>query len=280
MTNIHLSPQELASYHKNGWIGPFTTLDPEEMALIGKEIVKGLDSSKVFFSKKSRCYQVRNRHLDLKSISLLCSHPDLVNRISDLFNSELVLWRSHLFLGFIGRGIPWHQDTYNTLLSDTKNHISAHLAINGSSPNNCLSFLEGSHKLSRPEEIEERYGFHLISESQKGSYGTPRYVPKNGQKLTGVRQMLLKPGEFVIFHPRLAHTSKSMKTVNFGQKLSQSTKWLLSSGMCAVGYLPDPALLRIGLGIRITTPTVEVLPGAWAETNQRADHCVRLAKIR
>ncbi len=82
--------------------------------------------------------------------------------------------------------------------------------------------------------------------------------------------MLLKPHEFVIFHPRPSRTSKSMKSVNFGQKLSQSTKWLLSSGMCAVGYLPDPMLLRIELGIRITTPTVEILPGAWAETNQRS----------
>ena len=40
--NIHLSEEELANFHKNGYIGPITIYSPEEMAEIWSTVRRQL----------------------------------------------------------------------------------------------------------------------------------------------------------------------------------------------------------------------------------------------
>src|SRR5262245_6951324 len=140
-----LSSAELDSWNDKGFIGPFTALPPPEMAAvldeIGKTVMADLaqpagpppTETSPQEARRARVLRAtRNRHLDVRAIARVCSHPELVERLASLLGPDLVLWRSQVFLqtGAPGRGLPWHSDHYAALLAEPGTNLSAHIALN------------------------------------------------------------------------------------------------------------------------------------------------------
>jgi chlorinating enzyme len=243
-----LSRAELDEFRERGYLGPFAVYEPGEMAEIRRLLEQELFSDGLG-SARSPVHQVRNRHLDLPLVSRICRHPALVERVAALLGPDLLLWRTNFFIqsGMPGKGLPWHQDRYLTQLAEPRTNLSAQFAITASSPENCMVFLPGTHRLSR-EELCAQYALEFEEGTDDGGYGTPQFHPLD-HRPRPLERIVMKPGEFVIFHQALLHKSWSVA--------EQPSK-------------------RIALALRVTVPEVRVLPGAFAESLPLVHRCALL----
>ena len=275
--SLNLSKDEIAFFEENGFVGPFTAYTPQEMKAIRSEITTKF--AHLPFS------QLRNRHLDFSLMARLCSHPAIVERVADLLGDDLVLWRSQLLFMGIGEGIRWHQDDYQPVISDPNNHISVYLAISEATPENCLSLLPGSHKLSK-EDLQSKYGSLMVEEIEgKGKTrmvfaswrrrNRPLYFPEV-ESSKAIHKMTLKPGEFFIFHPNLVHTSQSILLKGYHQIVSRKSQKFFAQCCNRLGYNSPPGWLRIAMPIRITVPSNKVLPAAFPAEFGVGHKCILL----
>ncbi|WP_017324665.1 phytanoyl-CoA dioxygenase family protein [Synechococcus sp. PCC 7336] len=267
-------------YERDGFIGPIQAFSPDRMSQLLDELERDV------FAKKGIAFS-RNRHLDLSSVDLLCQSSVIYESIEQILGKDLTLWRSNFFAMKQGMGLGWHQDQYNTLIEDTAKQVSVHLGITQSFPDNCLSVIPGSHKW--PSSELKQKGFTLIPGTEKDSYGTPHFEREPQIEINKV-PILLQPGEFIVFHPQLMHGSIDRKASNHSHEMSQRFKKTspiskalhkLSRAMESWNDRPhsekkNPSTVRLALGMRVTTPEVEVYPKAFQQTLPRVDKCVPL----
>ena len=238
------------SYEAHGFAGPFRALPAETALDLAGTLLREVGGSDALFSSR------RNRHLDWPLVESLVKARPIVQLASTLLAEELVLWRSQMFFMHAGKGLRWHQDQYLTLLADNTQQVSIHLSLTRTVADNCIRIVPGSHTFSRAELAAR--GFNLIAGSEGGKYGAPNFWRDPAGELKAL-PMLLQPGEFFVFHPRLLHGSRDVTT--------------------PVDARPDggpEASPRIGLGLRIAAASNTVLPAAFAETLPRPDCCVTL----
>lgn len=241
--------KHLEQYKTFGFIGPVKAFDAQELVDLVPAILQELRH------KGFSLAAVRNRHLDWDIAHRLVAAEAIAALAAQLLGPELVLWRTNFFTISAGKGLRWHQDEYRTLLADPLRQLSVHLGISEASEDNCLLLVPGSHAKTR-EELAEA-GFHFIADTK--GYGAPNFW-READKPVGMVRMMLKPGEFFIFHPRLLHASRD----------------LISPQEETPPVPTSPLPPRVGFAIRLTVPDNEVLPAAFAETASRGDHCVRL----
>jgi ectoine hydroxylase-related dioxygenase (phytanoyl-CoA dioxygenase family) len=193
--------------------------------------------------------------------------------MTKILGPDLLVWRSNFFVVSPNKGLPWHQDEYNSLLQDPVNHITTHLAITEAAENNCLMIIPGSHKYTR--ENMEREGFeHIEQGNVEKRLGTPRYRRIPGRAPEPVK-VLLKPGEFIVFHPSLMHGSAD--NINVAPQPASLLKRIRKKLFRPAPTPATPAQPdRLAFGIRATVPGNKVLAAAFAETLPRVDNCVLL----
>ena len=157
-----LSDTEVGAYHRDGIIGPFTLMSPEEMEeerfIIDREIVAPAgndDDPDMHF---------HDRHLDHESVCRICRRPELVERVSSLLGPDVLIWRSNFQVkkpAAVAVGdakkytrVPWHQDG---AYYDLQPHVlvSAWIAITESTEENgCLKVVAGSHLQTFDHDID------------------------------------------------------------------------------------------------------------------------------
>lgn len=257
---------ELKDFEKNGFIGPLEALSPLEMEPIKDEI-----EQEFLRAQQLNIPMIRNRHLNWAVAAKLCSNPSIVASSTKLLDPNLIIWRSALFAIPDGTGLAWHRDEYFTLLSEPTKQISVHLAISESSEDNCICLLPGSHKMKQAELRE--IGFQMQEGTDKDSYGAPNYFPTDSCSIEPVK-MLLKPGQYFLFHPSLLHASLGRTKDSFNTESERNgfTRWgPHRSNFCL------PYAGRLAMALRITVPSVKVFPAAFKETLPRIDKCVLLS---
>jgi non-heme Fe2+,alpha-ketoglutarate-dependent halogenase len=256
------SAATIEQFERDGFIGPFATYAPgeaeqklrpirEEVSRLPNPLPKGP-------RKRTWLPHVRNRHFDLPAVSELCFHPAILAQLSSLLGPDLVLWRSNLFVqgSDVGFGLDWHQDQYRTLLAEPRTNLSVHVAVTAATEDNCVVVLPGSHRLTR-DEIREEYGLRFRDGSDSGAYGSPAYdaSPEIQRELAPkVTRMVLAPGEFFVFHDALLH----------GSNLNNP------------GSGDDHT--RIGVAIRVTVPSIQVLPSAFEEVPDRGHRAISVGE--
>jgi len=238
-------------YAARGYAGPFRALPAEAALDIAAMLRREVGGPDAPFSAR------RNRHLDWPLIDDLARARPIVELARALLGEDLVLWRSQMFVMHAGKGLRWHQDQYLTLLADDTRQVSVHLSLTRTTADNCIRIVPSSHTLNH-EDLAAR-GFNLIAGSEGGKYGAPNFWRDPTSELEAL-PMLLEPGEFFVFHPRLLHGSRDVT-----QPVDARP---------AGGPQAEP---RIGLGLRIAAASNTVLPAAFAETLPRPDRAVALA---
>ena len=218
-----LSHAEMDTFRKQGFLGPFTAFQPEEM-----ERAQRIIYDRVLPTPTPYCpFGLRVRHLDSRTVYELCNSPAIIGRMQSLFGPDLILWNSNLFdkpPAKPGRleEYPWHQDHYNWQMEPVLN-ISAWLAITPATiENGCVEVIPGSHRLIIPSIRETDPGSSLRF---GGVASDPAYVDD-----TKKVAMTLEPGQFFLFNERLLHHSNPNR--------SQSR--------------------RLGLAVRITVPLAKI----------------------
>ncbi|AAO58149.1 Coronamic acid synthetase CmaB [Pseudomonas tremae] len=232
MTDFSLTKQELQQFDRDGFIGPFTLYEPEEMKQMHKTIRAQL------FNRTHAPYDAPldvaitnyDRHLD---VDLLTSHvfrKEIVHRVRSILGPDVICWRSEFIPKYPGNeGTDWHQ-------ADTFAHASGEPqlvwpegepfggAINvwtgftdATQENGCMQFIPGSHKQMNYDETRGMT-FDPVTNNNvvKGQY--PRGF--NGYDYTTLQKdkswkpdeasavpIVMKAGQFVIFRSMLMHSS-------------------------------------------------------------------------
>lgn len=256
MTAPGMARKHLEQYETYGFVGPLKAFGATELGGVAEAVLREVGQNRGGIISK------RNRHLDWPVAQRLVKARAIVESAAQILGPDLVLWRTHFFVGYPGQGLGWHQDEYRTLLADPLNHISIHLGITAAPADNCVMLFPGSHKMA-PEALVER-GFNVKPGTGKGAYGNFGFWRSPEYPLEVVR-MVLRPGEYFIFHPRLIHGSHDATSLPKGPDNIPSIQG------------SNRALTpRVGFGLRVTVPGNKVLPAAFAETIARGDHCVKL----
>ena len=235
-----LDAAEVEAYHRDGVIGPYRLVSPDQMEDMRERIVDeiitpgaGDDDSHVHY---------HDRHLDHETVCRLCRGPELVDRIASLLGPDLLIWRSNFQIKqplAVASGdeqryteVPWHQDgAYFDLLPVV--WVSAWIAVTEATlDNGCLQVVRGSHTSNFHHDMDDtRTSFHQA-------------VPTEAIDPADIRVFELEPGEFVLFSENTLHGSGPNRTAH----------------------------PRVGLSPRVTVPFVRVTGNPLYAGRDRARH--------
>lgn len=101
--------QDKAFFDQNGYLGPFTVYDQPELvdAMLKKVRVQILNKKKAIYGDNKMNY---DRHLDVKILSDIVSHPEIVRRVQNILGPDILCWRTEWFPKYPGdQGTAWHQ---------------------------------------------------------------------------------------------------------------------------------------------------------------------------
>ena len=194
-----LSTHEVAQFHEQGYLGPYTLCSLDEMAVIRSRIeTEVLTSDGPNPKTRLQC-----RHLDQRFLYDLCALPAIVDRAESLFGPDLVLWATYFFNKEPGGSeIPWHQD-FNYWPLEPVVNLSAWLAVDEVTiENSCVNLIPGSHK-KIIKHLPSREGMAFGEEADPAQVDASKAIP-----------MELAPGEFFLFNERTLHQSNK----NMSQK--------------------------------------------------------------
>jgi non-haem Fe2+, alpha-ketoglutarate-dependent halogenase len=114
--------EERKFFKENGYLPPFTLFEPEVAATLCEQVRIPL-----LFKKKKAIYPESkmnyDRHLDIKVLSDIVSHPAIVRRVQNLLGSKNILcWRTEWFPKYPGDiATGWHQtESFPTFEGDSK----------------------------------------------------------------------------------------------------------------------------------------------------------------
>jgi non-haem Fe2+, alpha-ketoglutarate-dependent halogenase len=240
--NFYLSESEKDFFYQNGFAGPFTLYEPEEMTRIWEGVrMDLLDTSKAPFPESKLNY---DRHLDIPVLNQMISHPKIVDRISSILGPDVLSWRTEWFPKYPGdEGTDWHQAESFVEFEGTEKlvptaqeegrpwELTAWVAMTKTTKENgCLKLMPKSHRTwyfdeKRNIQFEpENFNKRVIHDGTKsGFYGydyeklklDPNWKPEEENAV----HMEIEPGQFFIFTSRCMHGSNpntSKDSVRFG----------------------------------------------------------------
>jgi non-haem Fe2+, alpha-ketoglutarate-dependent halogenase len=231
-----LSPAELANFRRQGYAGPFTLYQPEEIKEIWrKERIRLMDRSHAIYPDNNAVSGVTNisnydRHLDNDFLAQHVCRPEITDRVAGILGPDLLCWRSEFFPKYPGdEGTDWHQaDTFanaggepQIVWGDEKvfgGTITVWTAFTEANiDNGCLQFIPGTHEEMFYDETKKMaYDPESINKRSKdgmkrGFFGydyrqlqkDPDWKPDESKAIS----MIMRPGQFIIFWSTLMHAS-------------------------------------------------------------------------
>lgn len=187
-----LSVEECERFREQGYLGPYRVVSVEEMDAIRKHIEDDLLTT----DGPSPRSRLQSRHMDSQIIADLAAHPNIIERMADLYGPDLILWATNFFNKEPGGAeIPWHQDLSYWPLEPLIN-ISAWIAIDRvTTQNSCVRVIAGSHKAVCPTvKSPDGMAFSMMADMD--------HVDES-QAI----DIELEPGEFFLFNEKLLHQS-------------------------------------------------------------------------
>ncbi len=239
---FHLSDAQKASFYENGYAGPFTLFEPEEMTRVWEQVrMDLLDTRNAPFPDSKLNY---DRHLDVPALNRIISHSRIVDRISSILGPDVLSWRTEWFPKYPGdEGTDWHQAESFVEFEGTEKleptapeegkpwELTAWIAMTeATKANGCLKLMPGTHRTWYFDEKRnipfepENFNKRVLDDGQKsGFYGydyeklklDPTWKPDESRAV----HMEVKPGQFFIFTSRCMHGSNPNSTqssVRFG----------------------------------------------------------------
>ncbi|TWT41625.1 phytanoyl-CoA dioxygenase family protein [Botrimarina hoheduenensis] len=205
-----MSQDQLNSFYKRGFAGPFDVFQPEEMQDFKKDLlaIEGTKSSTYGFQTP------RDRHFEMPRLWDYMKTPAVTDRIAQLLGEDLLCWRSQIF--YKGPGSPsiqWHQastfmvEDYQdpALFPRDRNdlfQITAWIAVDESTTENgCLRFAAGTHNRIRTISFGGNEGFYNASFSLDFEESEAEIV-----------EVPCRAGQMILFTERCIHGSAANTT--------------------------------------------------------------------
>ncbi|WP_155372900.1 chlorinating enzyme [Catellatospora vulcania] len=235
--SFSLSPEELDSFRRNGYFGPFKVYEIEEMkAIWRKERLRLLDRSNAVYqdeAAQSGNTNISNydRHLDNTFLADHIMRPQIVDRVRGALGPDVLCWRTEFFPKYPGdEGTDWHQaDTFanasgkpQILWPDEFKEFGGTITVwaaltEANEDNGCLQFIPGTHEQMNYDETKKmEYEPDAINQMDKegirrGFFGydyrelqkDPNWKPDESKAVS----MVMRPGEAIMFWSTLMHAS-------------------------------------------------------------------------
>ena len=230
------TPEELADFHKNGYAGPFTLYQPDEMkATWRRQRLLLLDRSKAIYPDEAAVSGATNianydRHMDNDFLAEHICRSEIVDRVASVLGPNMFCWRTEFFPKYPGdEGTDWHQaDTFanasgtpQILWPDDEDFggtITVWTAFTEANLETaCLQFIPGTHQNMFYDETKRmHYDPNKINSMEKegvrrGFFGydyrqlqiDPHWKPDESKAVS----MVMRPGQFIMFWSTLMHAS-------------------------------------------------------------------------
>jgi len=231
-----LTPAQVASYERDGFLTPNPALSPDEpAALLGKLAAFEATLGGPLTSEAINARYRSRTHVLLPWVHSLVSRPAILDTIEDLIGPDILVYTSTWFIKEPESAAiaAWHQDaTYFGLRPYV--HVTAWLALtDATAENGCMEFLPGSH---HGGQREHRAGV------------VPASVNRAGQAIVGAvddRPAVHAPlhaGEFSLHHTLCLHRSQPNQSA--GRRVG-----------LAISYVPTSVR---HLGVKHKTPAMLV----------------------
>ncbi len=232
-----LSAEELESFRRNGYFGPFKVYEPEEMKKIWRrERLRMMDRSEAAYeasSAESGNTNIANydRHLDMEFLAAHICRPEIVDRTVSVLGPDILCWRTEFFPKYPGdEGTDWHQaDTFanasgkpQILWPEEVKEFGGTITVwtaftEATEENGCLQFIPGTQESMFYDETKKMdYNPDAINASDKegirrGFFGydyrqlqkDPNWKPDESKAVS----MVMRPGEAIMFWSTLMHAS-------------------------------------------------------------------------
>lgn len=227
-----LTPEQLESFRKNGFIGPFDLYDSEEIKQSYKQQIRAQ-----LFDRSKAIYEIEHgsrlagydRHLDIDFFSQHIMRREILDKLDDILGPDVICWRSELFPKYPGdEGTDWHQaDTFEHASgapqivwpsSEFGGAVTVWTAItDAKEENGCLRFIPGTQEeMFYDESKDMTYVPEMENKLEKdgmrlGFFGydyrnlqkDPDFKPDESKAVS----MEMKAGQFVIFWSTTMHSS-------------------------------------------------------------------------
>jgi len=232
-----LTPDELARFHAQGYFGPFTVYEVDEMKSIWRrERLAIMDRGNAVYqdeAAQSGNTNIANydRHLDSAVLADHICRPAIVDRVTSVLGPDVLCWRTEFFPKYPGdEGTDWHQaDTFanasgapQILWPGDGVHFGGTLTVwTAFTPANldtgCLQFMPGTHQTMFYDETKKmHYDPSRINRESKGGirrgfFGydyrelqiDDDFEPDESLAVP----MVMRPGEAIMFWSTLMHAS-------------------------------------------------------------------------
>ena len=194
---MHLTPQQVARFQRDGCIFPFRVLSSEQAA----HYRHCLEEHEAIAGQPLQSNLRHKTHLLFRWADELVHNDAILDAVSDLIGPDLLCWTSTFFIkeptspGFVS----WHQDsTYWGLAPDDV--VTAWVAFTDSTPQTgYMQFIPGTHKIEQLPHLDTFHRDNLLSRGQEIA------VEVDKAKAVGIG---LEAGEMSLHHIKLVHGSE------------------------------------------------------------------------
>ncbi|HEU5053414.1 MAG TPA: phytanoyl-CoA dioxygenase family protein, partial [Hanamia sp.] len=222
MQDFKLSPQQIESYHKDGFVIIKDFLKKEEVSKLYSIAIADENLRQHAFDLNDQTGKKTRLTLWYKpgndAYGLLTKSERMINSVNQLMDGESAVCHFHSKLmqkePRVGGAWEWHQDYgywYKNEFLFPDQMMSVMVAITeANKENGCLQVIRGSHKMGR---IEHGFAGEQVGASQ-------HYVDL-ALKTMELIYVELQPGDALFFHSNLLHRSEA--------NLSEKPRWSLIS---------------------------------------------------
>ncbi len=195
MTRL-LTPDQVASYQRDGFVFPVPVLTPAEALALRGELQdwEAQRGAAIDFPEKSKSYLLFNW------ADSLVHHPRVLDAVEDLIGPDILVYHSTLFLkeAHAPSFVRWHQDSTYFYL-EPHAHVTAWVALSDASERaGCMVAFAGSHGWGAFEHDDQPQPHNMIRRGQGIS------VQFDGQRATALP---VQAGEMSLHHTDLVHAS-------------------------------------------------------------------------
>lgn len=196
-----LSPDQQQQYERDGFLFPFTVLEPAEVA----SFRHAYEELEPHLGGPPPAPQHGQCHLHFRWAFDLATHPAVLDAVEDLIGPDVLVHGTTLFCKHPHDPafVSWHQDAYHWR-PDAPRLVTAWVALSDSTTENgCMRVLPGTHRQRLPHEARPHRdnmlkitGLHVrgeIDESQAVDF-------------------VLKAGQISLHHADLVHGSQANRS--------------------------------------------------------------------
>ena len=190
-----LTPDQVQTYHRDGLLFPLPALSAAEVEYF-RACHDELDHR---LGGRPTAVQKGDRHLDLKWICDLATHPAVLDAVEDIIGPDILIHSSTIFTKYAQdeKFISWHQDSHYWGLSEPR-LVSAWIALTDSTTaNGCLRVLPGTHTRA----------FEHLEQPQQANILSRGHTVCDRIDLDQAIDIVLRAGQMSFHHANLIHGS-------------------------------------------------------------------------